>query len=312
MSRKYNQEQYIQIVENIHNKKYDYSLTRFRSVRDEIVIICPYHGEFRQKAYAHKKGQGCRKCNMRGQFKNDTVDIFIEKSKAKFGEKYSYEKTIYENAKKKLIITCSIHGDFQQTPKRHIEAKIACGKCARDFVGDQNKESVKRILIEQFILKSRLIHLDKYDYSNVEFEKYSNNRQKVEISCPKHGSFFQSIYSHLMGNGCSKCSHRISKPQIEWLNSLNIQSSNREKRIKINGKHYFVDGFQNNTIYEFFGDYWHGNLSVFDENATHHKIKKTFGELNKITKERIDIFVRSGYNLIYIWEKDWYATRNNK
>ena len=56
--------------------------------------------------------------------------------------------------------------------------------------------------IEQFIQEARKIHGVKYDYSKVD---YKNNKTKVEIICPKHGSFYQDPKSHLHKNGCAKC-----------------------------------------------------------------------------------------------------------
>ena len=61
---------------------------------------------------------------------------------------------------------------------------------------------VKRKTKEDFILKSRLIHGDKYDYSKVE---YVNNSTKVCIICPDHGEFWQAPNNHISGRGCSKC-----------------------------------------------------------------------------------------------------------
>ena len=55
---------------------------------------------------------------------------------------------------------------------------------------------------EDFIRKARKVHGSKYDYSRV---KYINNRTKVEIICPKHGSFWQTPNSHLSGRGCKEC-----------------------------------------------------------------------------------------------------------
>lgn len=56
--------------------------------------------------------------------------------------------------------------------------------------------------IEQFIEEARKIHGEKYNYSKVD---YKNNKTKVEIICPKHGSFYQQPKSHLQKNGCAKC-----------------------------------------------------------------------------------------------------------
>ena len=71
---------------------------------------------------------------------------------------------------------------------------------------------------EDFIKKARKIHGGKYDYSRV---KYINNKTKVEIICPIHGSFWQTPLSHLLGHGCRKCgelsrseSRRLTKEEF--------------------------------------------------------------------------------------------------
>ena len=63
--------------------------------------------------------------------------------------------------------------------------------------------------IEEFILKAKEVHGDKYDYSKVE---YKNNRTKVCIICPKHGEFWQIPKNHInKGTGCPKCGVDIVK-----------------------------------------------------------------------------------------------------
>lgn len=49
-----------------------------------------------------------------------TTQEFIEKAKSIHGDKYDYSKAIYTTAKKKLIIICPIHGEFEQTPDGHL------------------------------------------------------------------------------------------------------------------------------------------------------------------------------------------------
>lgn len=44
-----------------HGDKYNYSLAKYRTNRDELIIICPEHGVFKQKAANHLKS-GCLKC----------------------------------------------------------------------------------------------------------------------------------------------------------------------------------------------------------------------------------------------------------
>lgn len=47
---------------------------------------------------------------------------------------------------------------------------------------------------EDFIAKAKQIHGDTYDYSKV---NYTKSTAKVEIVCPKHGSFFQITSNHI-------------------------------------------------------------------------------------------------------------------
>jgi len=65
-----------------------------------------------------------------------------------------------------------------------------------------------------------------------------------------------------------------------------------------------------NTIYEFLGDYWHGNPVKYDKNNTNEKCKKTFGELYKNTFIRLNKLKDSGYVVKYIWEYDWILFKN--
>lgn len=60
----------------------------------------------------------------------------------------------------------------------------------------------KKLTIEEFIAKARLVHGNKYDYSKV---VYINNSTKVIIACLIHGKFEQSPNKHMQGRGCSEC-----------------------------------------------------------------------------------------------------------
>ncbi len=55
-------EEFIKRVSLVHNNKYDYSKTNYSGSRNEIIIICPKHGEYTQIADCHTMGQNCPKC----------------------------------------------------------------------------------------------------------------------------------------------------------------------------------------------------------------------------------------------------------
>ena len=60
------------------------------------------------------------------------------------------------------------------------------------------EKSTTEIFIEKAISK----HGNKYDYSTI---NYLNNRTKIEIVCPLHGSFTQTPHDHLKPRGCPSC-----------------------------------------------------------------------------------------------------------
>lgn len=65
----------------------------------------------------------------------------------------------------------------------------------------------KKVTTEDFIRRAKEIHGDKYDYSKVD---YKCSREKVIISCRKHGDFLQTPNSHLGGTGCMKCANELT------------------------------------------------------------------------------------------------------
>lgn len=123
---------------------------------------------------------------------------FVERANKVHNNKYSYEKVNYINSLTKVIITCPIHGDFEQSPAQHL-SRHGCPKCATIYIKSKISSNTK-----DFIEKAKQIHGDKYDYSKV---LYVNNRNPVEIICPEHGSFYQTPKNHLKNGGCKKCGY---------------------------------------------------------------------------------------------------------
>ena len=143
------------------------------------------------------------------------VDIFINKSNIVHNNKYDYTKTIYVSSKAKVIITCPIHGDFEQAPARHISG-CGCNKC-----GIVNRKLTK----SKFIIRGHEKHNNKYDYSLVNFE---GTNDKVKIICPMHGTFEQRVAGHLFGYGCKCCATENSKINV----STFIENSNKKHNNK--------------------------------------------------------------------------------
>lgn len=65
-----------------------------------------------------------------------------------------------------------------------------------------------------FIEKARAVHGDLYGYDRV---VYVRSRDKVAITCKKHGDFEQIPNAHLSGRGCPSCPRRFDQPSNLYL-----------------------------------------------------------------------------------------------
>lgn len=203
MAKKKTTEIFIKESRAIHGDRYDYSKAEYDGKDTKVVIICPKHGEFRQTPHNHIHcKQGCPKCKYErlSQIEKSNIEDVIKKAKEKHNNKYDYSKVDYKNTNTKVIITCPIHGDFEQTMHSHLFGH-GCPKCSSNY----------RKNTEDFVTKANEIHNHKFDYSKT---NYVSATKKVCIICPKHGEFYQIPNDHLDGHGCPKCNQSILEKQI--------------------------------------------------------------------------------------------------
>lgn len=292
-------EEFITKAKELYGDRFDYSKTVYITLRTKIEIVCREHGSFKLYPYAHLTGNGgCRTCSGN---KPMTTEEYIQRARSLHGDLYDYSETCYISARKKVTISCSKHGNFQVTANEHIREDRAsnCKKC----VFDSN-----RLSSEVFITRAHEVHGDLYDYSLVDYH-YSD--QKVKIMCKKHGIFEQSPGSHLSGRGCNFCRGRVSKKETRWLNQLGVAIEFRQKLLVMkSGKRYHADAYvtSTNTVYEFNGDYWHGNPQKYKPEAINEKTGESFGILFEQTKIKLKELLENGYNVISVWESDFTKT----
>lgn len=269
----------------IHGNLYNYTLVKYIGNHTNIKIVCNEHGVFEQTPDSHLAGKGCPKC---ANIIKLTTDEFIIKAKKTHGDKYDYSLSEYNGSSKKVKIICKVHGVFEQTPSNHY--RYGCIYCSGKY------------LKENFIQEAIIAHSGKYDYSLV---KYAGMFKPVIIICPKHGEFTQIPSNHLHHKkGCPKCRSRISRGESRWLDLLNV--TERQVTLKIGGKKYFVDGFDKNTntVYEYNGDYWHGNPKIYNQNSITY-FGVSFGYLYNRTIIKQKTLQEAGYNVVSIWESDF-------
>lgn len=125
-----------------------------------------------------------------------TRECFIERARRIHKDKYGYERVVYTNTNTKVCIVCPTHGNFFQTPKAHTISKQGCPRCYGN--ARQNTSG--------FINQAKLVHGDKYDYSQV---TYVSNDTKVDIKCYTHGIFQVLPRNHTTrSSGCPHCAGR--------------------------------------------------------------------------------------------------------
>ena len=86
---------------------------------------------------------------------------------------------------------------------------------------------------EYFLNKFKEVHNNYYQYPDFE---YKNNNDKINIICPKHGSFEQIISNHASGKGCNQCAReKVGKARRLTLETM------LEQFVKKHGTTYNYD-----------------------------------------------------------------------
>jgi hypothetical protein len=144
-----------------------------------VVIICPKHGEFLQRPNDHLTGYGCKMCQYKKTSKENrfTNEEFIEKANKIHSNTYDYSLVKYNGYENKIIVICSKHGKFQQTPHAHLIG-VGCPIC---------KESRGEKKVAEILMKN-----------NIEFErektfpdlKYKSNLF-YDFYLPKYNLFIE-------------------------------------------------------------------------------------------------------------------------
>lgn len=276
-NKRWDKNKFIEESLKVHGDRFDYSKVVYKNAMDKVIITCPVHGDFTQTPSAHLNGQGCPKC----AGKNLNRDEILEKFREVHGEKYDYSKVLFEQMHKKVCIICPEHGEFWQTPSKHLLGQ-GCKECSKKERGIN-----KRLNQEEFLKKANEIHANKYDYSKV---NYITSHDKVEIICPQHGSFWQYPYDHLQGHGCSSCSNTFSIGEMDIYTMLcgyfgkeNVELHNRSI---LNNKEIDILIPSLKIGIEYNGLYWHSEK--YNKGRWYHY--KKMEECNKKGIKLIQIF----------------------
>jgi DNA-directed RNA polymerase subunit M/transcription elongation factor TFIIS len=207
---------FISKSKKVHGDTYDYTKVSIDRKTDEAVIVCKIHGKFRQRAFSHQQGYGCKKCGAETASEKLTGKKSSRKLTgpqvlsriAKLHPTYDLSKAEYIDLETPLQIRCRSHKSwFYQKPRNALyirkEGKRGqgCPKCHSEATASNVKLTLQEF---QERVSSR------YGKA-LNVVSYKGMQDTAVVFCRTHGNFetnrAQDFY--LYGRGCPKCNPHV-------------------------------------------------------------------------------------------------------
>lgn len=124
---------------------------------------------------------------------------FLAAARAKFDGRFDYSEVVYRRQKLPITIRCPRHGDFSQTPDKHLQSLHGCPKCGVDRRASLKKDSGNRRFSSEFIKKFG----DRLELLSA----YISVKQPIRFRCKIHNLAFNTTPDRLNISkyGCPKC-----------------------------------------------------------------------------------------------------------
>lgn len=181
--------------------EYDYSNVVYVSTNVKVIIIDKKYNSEHLITPSRLLSRG-DKCCCRNAI--DKQNYVLKQIKKVHGNTYDYPRFVYYGDKIKSIITCKIHGDFEQVPTRHKQGS-GCPTCG-------GKEQLTQATFEERIKE---LFDNRYNCSKA---KYINNSEKVIIIDTKYNSEHLMIPTELFIG--SKCGIKNAIDKTKYVVSL--------------------------------------------------------------------------------------------
>ena len=248
----------------------------------------------------------CKEC--RNKLREKTcLEIYGETSASK-------SSIVKEKSKEKLLKIYGVDSTNKLPEVQRKKEETSLKNFGVRYPAQSNivKTKMKNTSLERYNTPhARQKDIKNFENFNIEFikENFVDERNRVlkheimQYFNISDGTYLKKIAPGLRELGLET---KRSKDLCEtcFLESLGIEI---KRQFKVPDTNFYVDGFdsETNTVYEFLGDFWHGNPEVVDLDSINPKSKKTFRELFDYTFWRLNLIKSLGYSVKYIWEKDW-------
>lgn len=150
-------EQFIKDANRIHNNRYDYSSSDYKGKDIKLSVRCIKHGPWMVTPGNHINNKsGCPDCYYEatterqtgakrpgiGGVSGKTLMNFVKDAIKVHGEKYDYSSVDYVKSRKKIVIKCNTHGEFEQLPSAHLQGQ-GCRLCSFENGSKAEKELIE-------------------------------------------------------------------------------------------------------------------------------------------------------------------------
>ena len=155
---------------------------------------------------------------------------------------------------------------------------------------------------------------DWYNIRIIDFEENYGSQLLGRYYDWRYFKLLKTVYPDYNWNKSKFKKIGYSHGQIQWLEFIKVSTpdirhilNHDDGEYRIPNSNYKVDGFSDEQLYifEYDGDWVHGNPVIYPQSKIHPIYKKTFGELYKDTETKRKFCEEAGYNYYSIWESDW-------
>ena len=312
---------------------YDFSKSKYISANKPINFYCNKIGKDGKPhgpqvvsvaCNMYKRNFGCKEC---GRIKisekiGHNQEQYIQKAEKKWDkDTYDYSNLVYKGSEEPVDIIChkkdengEEHGPFRIERAQWFISKknpMYCPKCIK--LNDKRRGKEKMISQDDWLRRAREIHKNKdgspkytYEYIENGITPYTGGRNKVIVTCPKHGPFpINKAEGHIISkSGCPRCSTSKGEDvMIQYLYSLGYDTIKDKKfndcnnlwKNKLTCNQYKFDAYSSelNTIFEFDGSMhfvpgaYKQTQEQFDLRALDDKYKNDYCLKNGIKLVRI-------------------------
>lgn len=312
-----------------NNKNFQYKdfYEEFINTRSLLTIICPIHGEFKQRYFdSLKTVWGCRKCYEDSEKINKVTnpDKVLERLVSVWNEInpgfYDFSKVLesFTGMNNKIEVICPIHGSFFPQAGNFLNGH-GCKLCS-NIQNGINKSLGKDRFIERSI---EVWGKDRWNYNKV---NYVNQNIEIELYCNLHRIYYWQLpVTHLQGFcGCPKCKptslgeniilkylldnniNYIAQKTVDVIKvcsrssvDFSININNQEYWIEFNGQqHYLYSGMFHNQSYQNFINQVNRDKAVREYALKNniHFLEIPFLDIDRIP-EILDAFLYDGLDI---------------